>query len=71
MMLQMSAHFLGEQKEDVHHSTTSDLQNNSASPPGCVLLKGRAVCRLQVTHFLGELVKDVLRLGLYGIVLNP
>ena len=26
----MSAHFLGEQKEDVHHSAISDLQNGNA-----------------------------------------
>jgi DNA polymerase delta subunit 1 len=29
-MLQVSAHFLGEQKEDVHHSIISDLQNGNA-----------------------------------------
>jgi hypothetical protein len=28
--LQVSAHFLGEQKEDVHHSAISDLQNGNA-----------------------------------------
>lgn len=28
--LQVSAHFLGEQKEDVHHSIISDLQNGNA-----------------------------------------
>jgi hypothetical protein len=27
---QVSAHFLGEQKEDVHHSAISDLQNGNA-----------------------------------------
>jgi DNA polymerase delta subunit 1 len=26
----VSAHFLGEQKEDVHHSAISDLQNGNA-----------------------------------------
>jgi hypothetical protein len=29
-ILQVSAHFLGEQKEDVHHSAISDLQNGNA-----------------------------------------
>ena len=29
-MPQVSAHFLGEQKEDVHHSIISDLQNGNA-----------------------------------------
>jgi hypothetical protein len=28
--LQVSAHFLGEQKEDVHHSAISDLQNGNS-----------------------------------------
>jgi hypothetical protein len=30
MGLQVSAHFLGEQKEDVHHSAISDLQNGNS-----------------------------------------
>jgi hypothetical protein len=30
LFAQVSAHFLGEQKEDVHHSAISDLQNGNS-----------------------------------------
>ncbi|PLW20358.1 hypothetical protein PCASD_21942 [Puccinia coronata f. sp. avenae] len=40
------AHFLGEQKEDVHHSIITDLQNGSARPDGDAYLPQRLMDKL-------------------------
>ena len=53
----VSAHFLGEQKEDVHHSIISDLQNGNEETR-----RRLAVYCLKVTHLARQLtLRDCMR----------
>ena len=47
--VQVSAHFLGEQKEDVHHSAISDLQNGNSETRRRLAVYCLKVCQ----HFDG------------------
>lgn len=57
------AQFLGEQKEDVHHSIITELQNGNAETRRRLALYCLKVCFMVIFHFMSAVPELASKLG--------